>query len=46
MKDKAFLDTNILVYLYSEDEVQKRAIACTAIETYILYYKHTGAYRI
>jgi predicted nucleic acid-binding protein len=34
MKDKAFLDTNILVYLYSEDEVQKRAIACTAIETY------------
>lgn len=24
MKDKAFVDTNILVYLYSEDEVEKR----------------------
>jgi predicted nucleic acid-binding protein len=34
MKDKAFVDTNILVYLYSEDEVKKRAVAHDAIEKY------------
>jgi predicted nucleic acid-binding protein len=34
MQDKAFIDTNILVYLYSEDEVKKRAIAYDAIEKY------------
>jgi predicted nucleic acid-binding protein len=34
MKDKAFVDTNILVYLYSEDEVKKRAAAYGAIERY------------
>jgi predicted nucleic acid-binding protein len=34
MKDKAFVDTNILVYLYSEDEVEKRAAANDAIEKY------------
>jgi predicted nucleic acid-binding protein len=34
MKDKVFVDTNILVYLYSEDEVKKRAVACDAIEKY------------
>jgi len=27
MKDKVFLDTNILVYLYSEDEPEKRTVA-------------------
>jgi predicted nucleic acid-binding protein len=27
MKDKVFLDSNILVYLYSEDELQKQSIA-------------------
>jgi predicted nucleic acid-binding protein len=34
MKDKAFVDTNILVYLYSEDEVAKRVAAYNAIEKY------------
>jgi predicted nucleic acid-binding protein len=27
MKDNVFLDSNILIYLYSEDELQKRNIA-------------------
>ena len=27
MKDKVFIDSNILIYLYSEDESQKRKIA-------------------
>jgi len=27
MKDKAFLDTNVLIYLYSESEYEKREIA-------------------
>jgi predicted nucleic acid-binding protein len=26
IKDKIFIDTNILIYLYSEDELRKRAI--------------------
>ncbi|MDR0692636.1 MAG: PIN domain-containing protein [Prevotellaceae bacterium] len=34
MKDKAFIDTNVFVYLYSEDEVQKREVACDTIEKY------------
>ncbi|MDR3350612.1 MAG: PIN domain-containing protein [Prevotellaceae bacterium] len=34
MKDKAFVDTNILVYLYSEDEAKKRMLAYDAIEKY------------
>ncbi|GHT05512.1 hypothetical protein FACS189423_09730 [Bacteroidia bacterium] len=34
MKDKAFVDTNILVYLYSEDETEKQAYAYNAIEQY------------
>ena len=33
MKDKAFVDTNILVYLYSEDEVEKR----TKVATFLKY---------
>ena len=27
MKDRAFLDSNILIYLYSEDELEKQSIA-------------------
>ncbi|MEW6378082.1 MAG: PIN domain-containing protein [bacterium] len=27
MKDKAFIDTNVLIYLYSEDETEKRQVA-------------------
>jgi len=27
MKDKAFLDTNFLIYLYSESELEKREVA-------------------
>jgi predicted nucleic acid-binding protein len=34
MKDKAFVDTNIFVYLYSEDEVKKRTVAHNALENY------------
>ena len=34
MKDKAFIDTNVLVYLYSEDEAEKQALAYDAIEKY------------
>jgi len=26
MKDKAFLDTNVLIYLYSESELGKREV--------------------
>lgn len=31
MKDKVFLDTNIMVYLYSDDELAKKAIAKKAL---------------
>jgi predicted nucleic acid-binding protein len=34
MNDKAFVDTNIFVYLYSEDETAKRTVAYNAIESY------------
>lgn len=34
MKDKAFIDTNIFVYLYSEDELKKRAVVLDTIEKY------------
>jgi len=34
MSDKAFIDTNVFVYLYSEDEVQKQKRAEDAIEKY------------
>ena len=34
MKDKAFIDTNVFVYLYSEDEIQKQKQAQDAIEKY------------
>ncbi|OGS93934.1 MAG: hypothetical protein A3H31_10710 [Gallionellales bacterium RIFCSPLOWO2_02_FULL_57_47] len=32
MSGKAFLDTNIVVYLYSGDEPEKRAVALALIE--------------
>ena len=34
MPDKVFLDTNILIYAYSKDEVEKQSIANNALETY------------
>ncbi|MDR0321055.1 MAG: PIN domain-containing protein [Treponema sp.] len=34
MKDKAFIDTNIFIYLYSEDELQKKNISQKAVEKY------------
>ncbi|MDR2600813.1 MAG: PIN domain-containing protein [Oscillospiraceae bacterium] len=34
MNDKAFLDTNVLVYLYSEDDEQKRNAACEALNNH------------
>jgi len=33
MVDKVFLDTNILIYCYSQDEVQKNMIALNLLET-------------
>lgn len=32
MKDKAFIDTNVLIYLYSEDEAEKQQIAESLID--------------
>ena len=34
MNDKAFIDTNIFIYLYSEDEMQKRNISQKAVDKY------------
>jgi predicted nucleic acid-binding protein len=34
MNDKAFIDTNIFIYLYSEDEEQKQNISQNAVEKY------------
>jgi len=34
MSDKAFIDTNIFIYLYSEDEIQKRNISQRAVDKY------------
>ena len=34
MHDKAFLDTNILIYLYSESEVDKRKAACNILDNH------------
>ena len=33
MKDRVFLDTNILIYLYSESEPVKREAACRLLNT-------------
>jgi predicted nucleic acid-binding protein len=35
MRDKVFVDTNIFIYLYSEDEAAKQLIAEKEIERYI-----------
>jgi predicted nucleic acid-binding protein len=35
MKDRVFLDTNVLVYLYSEDEPDKQAVAIDAMDSYL-----------
>jgi predicted nucleic acid-binding protein len=34
MNDKAFIDTNIFIYLYSEDELQKQTISQKAVDKY------------
>jgi len=34
MHDKAFLDTNILIYAYSEDEPKKQSIALQLIDSF------------
>jgi predicted nucleic acid-binding protein len=34
MKDRAFVDTNVLVYLYSEDEPEKQTTAIDAMERF------------
>jgi len=34
MSDKAFIDTNIFIYLYSEDEILKRDISQMAVDKY------------
>ena len=34
MRDKAFIDTNILIYLYSEDEPRKASVSLQVINNY------------
>ncbi|MCL4433131.1 MAG: PIN domain-containing protein [Epsilonproteobacteria bacterium] len=34
MHDKAFLDTNILIYAYSEDEPKKRSVALQLLDSF------------
>jgi len=34
MRDKAFLDTNIIIYLYSEDDESKRNAACNVLDNH------------
>lgn len=34
MRDKIFLDTNVVIYFYSEDELQKQKIANDTLEQY------------
>jgi predicted nucleic acid-binding protein len=31
MRDRVFIDTNVLIYIYSADEAQKREIAVNAV---------------
>ena len=40
MSDKAFVDTNILVYAYDQSNSAKREVACDLIET--LWQQQTG----
>jgi predicted nucleic acid-binding protein len=35
MRDKAFLDTNILIYLYSESEEEKRDTLCRILDNWV-----------
>lgn len=35
MKDKAFIDTNVVIYLYSEDEIQKQQIAESLLDNFL-----------
>ncbi|GMO44224.1 MAG: hypothetical protein Pg6C_06090 [Treponemataceae bacterium] len=34
MNDKAFIDTNVFVYLYSKDEINKKDISQIAVDKY------------
>jgi predicted nucleic acid-binding protein len=34
MKDRVFIDTNVLIYLYSEDELTKRMTAINVLEQF------------
>jgi predicted nucleic acid-binding protein len=34
MKDNAFIDTNVFIYLYSEDETEKQKISQIAVDKY------------
>ena len=34
MSDKVFIDTNIFIYLYSEDEIEKQTISQMAVDKY------------
>lgn len=34
MQDKVFLDTNIIIYSYSEDEIKKQSIALKILENF------------
>jgi len=34
MSDKVFIDTNIFIYLYSEDEIEKQSISQMAVDKY------------
>ena len=35
MNDKTYIDTNILIYLYSESEKQKQKTACEIVDSHI-----------
>jgi predicted nucleic acid-binding protein len=34
MSDKAFIDTNVFIYLYSEDDAKKQNISQMAVDNY------------
>ena len=46
MSDKAFLDTNILIYFYSEDDERKRNAAYTALNSHDVRDERSGNERI
>ena len=37
MKDNAFVDTNIFIYLHSNDELNKKNIAISAVKQYVCF---------